>query len=187
MPSSLFSLTTEPSQGTQAARQCLVDLHDTLSRIDSTNCDPALNPLIRKGLADCAQLNDVLDRLFTPHVDMESPVDMQVFERLMLLAGPATAIELLDQLLADLHAAHSAITAALPQQDWPALRQQSHVLIAVAGSVGAQAVQQSAEHVQTAVREGRTDAATGHSRTVLALLKSLILFVQTERRARTLP
>ncbi len=65
--------------------------------------------------------------------------------RLLQLAGPVAACELLDHLLADLTSAESALLQAAGAPDWPVIGAKSHVLIAVAGAIGARRLQTQAE------------------------------------------
>ena len=63
--------------------------------------------------------------------------DGAVLADLLRLAGPDLVPDLLRQLDVDLSQVATRLTAALAAQDWPRLRAQSHILIALAGTVGA--------------------------------------------------
>jgi HPt (histidine-containing phosphotransfer) domain-containing protein len=167
-----------------AARRSLSALQDALATIDTMNADPALRPLIAKSLSHCAQLDQYFARLLVTPPETEKIVDMQVFERLMMLAGPNTMPELLDQLLLDLKSAKSAIATAAPQLDWQSLRNQCHILIAVAGSIGATAVLRNSERLQTAAHAEDAAGTGPEAKALLARLQTLIAFVQRERHAR---
>jgi two-component system, OmpR family, aerobic respiration control sensor histidine kinase ArcB len=65
--------------------------------------------------------------------------------RLLQLAGPASAAELLGHLLADLTTCETALLQAAEGPDWPVLQSKSHILIAVAGVAGAKRLQTQAE------------------------------------------
>jgi two-component system, OmpR family, aerobic respiration control sensor histidine kinase ArcB len=174
---------TDPRHETKA-RASLSALQEALALIEGRNTDPALHALIKESLSHCASLEQYLGRLVGAASDSEATVDLQVFERLMVLAGPTTMLELLDQLLIDLHAAQKAIAQAGPQLDWQILRNQCHVLIAVAGSIGALPVLQNSEKLQsTAHAENAADAAL-QIKSLLRRLQVLIAFVQNERQQR---
>ena len=70
-------------------------------------------------------------------VDMTDEFDEHRFRALLDLAGPATARELATRLDEDLTAVADAMSAAGVSADRQVLRAQSHVLLAIAGTVGA--------------------------------------------------
>jgi HPt (histidine-containing phosphotransfer) domain-containing protein len=70
--------------------------------------------------------------------------------RLLDLVGPTEARTFLTQLDRDLSDCSRQIAVATEQQDWTALREASHVLISLAGSVGALALQSLAEALNAA-------------------------------------
>ncbi len=63
--------------------------------------------------------------------------DRSRFERLLEIAGTEGAAELLSRLAADLRRVDSNLRAAIPVMDQSALRAETHVLISLAGAVGA--------------------------------------------------
>lgn len=67
------------------------------------------------------------------------------FDGLLKLAGPNAARELLAQLGSDLAMVEDALSDALTTQDTTVIRHQTHVLIALAGSVGAESLLQLAK------------------------------------------
>lgn len=69
------------------------------------------------------------------------------FDRLMAIAGPEHGAELLHRLTLDLESVLERLEAALPAPDWAELRAQTHILIALAGAIGAQRLQYMAEAV----------------------------------------
>lgn len=68
-------------------------------------------------------------------------------QRLMALAGPALARDLIDQLSTDLAGVAAALLAAGARGDRAGLQAQSHILIALAGAAGARRLQAVAEHL----------------------------------------
>lgn len=69
---------------------------------------------------------------------------------LLTLAGPEIAPKLLQQLVEDLTQCRSDIVGAVANDDWQAGRNGSHVLMALAGSVGALSLQSLAESLNVA-------------------------------------
>lgn len=77
---------------------------------------------------------------------------------LLGLAGPRDAQELLRRLTADLRSVAEGLIAALAARDSGALRQHSHVLIAVAGTIGAEGLARLARTINQAARSGADPA-----------------------------
>lgn len=76
--------------------------------------------------------------------------DPSRLERLLDLAGTDVAGELLDRLVEDLAAVETGLAAAAPARDITGLRAQTHVLISLAGAVGAERLQHLAEALNAA-------------------------------------
>ncbi len=184
MPSKLSTFRADTAIQSTTARQCLTELHAALARIGEDNTDTALRPLIVQSLSHCAVLARYFDRPPSPPDAAAAVVDAKVFERLMLLAGPETARELLDQLLVDLGSAQAAIAGTSQQIDWNILRMQCHILVAVAGSVGATQVLRQAELLRAAAQHFDTDAAPRLMADLLQQLQALIAFVRVEQVSR---
>lgn len=85
-------------------------------------------------------------------------MDGAQFIRLLELIGPQVGAELVIQLLADLQTARQALVQAFDPPDWASLRAHSHVLTALAGTVGAKRLQQLSEQMNTLAQTG-TDLA----------------------------
>ena len=60
------------------------------------------------------------------------------FDQLLAMAGPKLAKTLVAQLRADLSLAQHTLRAAVDPVDWAEIRVQSHVVMGLAGTVGAQ-------------------------------------------------
>lgn len=107
--------------------------------------------------------------------------------RLLHLAGPEAGAELLDHLIADLTAAEKALLQAADKHDhpdwpnWPVVLDKSHVLIGVAGAVGARRLQTQAEALnQMAIaRRGGPDLLALY-RDLLESLDTTIHFVSRQ-------
>jgi hypothetical protein len=173
------------SHGPLALQQNLAALHDTLVRLNQQNRDAALQPLIADSLSRCGVLRQHLERLHGAQGGPEPIVDAQVFQRLMVLAGPVTALDLLDQLTLDLRAVQAKILLATPAQNWAVLCGQCHILIAVAGSIGAVHVQVNAEQLHKAATAQVGADVADLSAALIARLEALLAFVQNERQTRS--
>ena len=79
------------------------------------------------------------------------------FHRLLDLAGPRHASELLSRLAEDLADTRAKTAMAAGLRDWPSLRNASHVLISLSGSVGAVSLQHLAERLN-ATAQAQDDA-----------------------------
>jgi HPt (histidine-containing phosphotransfer) domain-containing protein len=176
----------DPSPDAARLQRNLHALHDTLSRIGAQNNDLALQPLIAETVSLCRLVRRQVDQMTTPHAGPDAIVDAKVFQRLMALAGPTTALDLLHHLLADLGAATTAIAAAVQPLDKAVLRAQCHILIAVAGSIGAVSVQSDAEHLHKAAQNDDAPQMAVMSAHLLRRLAALLAYVQDELHARKL-
>jgi len=76
--------------------------------------------------------------------------DPDRLRRLLDLVGPTEARTFLAQLDRDLTDCARSIAVATDRRDWTALREASHVLVSLAGSAGALALQSLAEAMNTA-------------------------------------
>lgn len=73
-----------------------------------------------------------------------APLDHAGLDHLLELAGPDTASDLLNRLISDLQVVQHGLVEAAARADWASLRDHSHVLISLAGVVGAQALHAAA-------------------------------------------
>lgn len=74
-------------------------------------------------------------------------------DRLLALAGPADAAELLERLATDLARVDGALTAAVAAEDRAAVRSETHVLISVAGAAGALGLAEDARRLNMAAHD----------------------------------
>ncbi len=72
---------------------------------------------------------------------------------ILALAGPAIAPRLLAQIVTDLTTTADHLRPALANRDWPGIRAQSHVLISVAGTIGAMGLHGAACHLNAAAHD----------------------------------
>ncbi len=107
--------------------------------------------------------------------------DRDCFDRLIEIAGPQAAMELLARLHNDLSNCERNLVAALADRNKSALRAETHVLIALAGAVGAVRLQALAQAMNSAAHhddQGDLSALGGEA---LTHLDRLIHFIAQER------
>ena len=102
-------------------------------------------------------------------------------QRLLAMAGPVVARDLLDRLGIDLASVAAALRDAGVAADWVGLRAQSHDLIALAGVAGARQLQTAAEEMNQ-IAQG-CDRAALHQ----ALPGCLALIAALRNKIRSLP
>ncbi len=109
------------------AAQSLAACLSMLSKLDLPD---AARPLIQRA-------ERLMRELFPPDNGL---VDQTTFVGLLELAGPDIAPEMLAQLTEDLRMQENGLPDAIAARDWAAVRSRTHVLLALAGSVGANAL-----------------------------------------------
>jgi hypothetical protein len=109
-----------------------------------------------------------------------SGIDPAQLQRLLDLAGPASRDALLTRLVLDLEQVRDRLAGAILPADWPVLRAQTHILIAVAGAVGADRLRFQAEDLNHIAHEGRRGAALRLLPHVLQSIDALLAFVRRQ-------
>lgn len=99
--------------------------------------------------------------------------DGQRLSDILALAGPDTAPLILRQMQADLASVATALTAALDAGDWTVIRAQTHVLISLAGTIGADRLHALAIDLNTAAHGRSEGQAAALAAPLLADLDSL--------------
>jgi dihydrodipicolinate reductase len=100
------------------------------------------------------------------------------FQRLIDLTGPAMAGTLLAHLADDLTRCRTLATTGAKDENWEALRESSHILISLAGSVGALSLQAMAETLNTAAHAQDSTGTRALIPALVAELDALIALVQ---------
>jgi CheY-like chemotaxis protein/anti-sigma regulatory factor (Ser/Thr protein kinase) len=108
-------------------------------------------------------------------------LDRARFDHLIEIAGPEASRELLDRLCSDLRRNERGLVAGLSSGDAAVLRTETHVLIALAGAVGALRLQAVAERLNAAAHRADDPARSRLGQEAMALIDRLITFVETER------
>jgi HPt (histidine-containing phosphotransfer) domain-containing protein len=164
----------------QAGAAGLLHVIDTLHW---QTLDPAATAVLQTLRHACLATNALPARQAPPvHQQL---VDDDVFDRLLALAGPETAQDLLDRLAEDLSSVRQLLDSATSIPDPGLLRQQSHILIGLAGAVGAENLRAHAQTLND-VAHGSTvhDLSPLLSR-VSHQLAALIHYVRARRIAPT--
>ncbi len=114
-------------------------------------------------------------------------LDRGRFDHLITIAGPVAARELLTRLETDLRRVERGLVAAFAGPDLAEIRGQTHVLIALAGAVGATVLQSLAEALNEAAHQADTARLASLSARALTLLDRLIHFISNELALRQQP
>ena len=120
----------------------------------------------------------------TPQLPDRLVIDLERYERLMEIAGQDGAAELLERLLEDLRQVERGLEQALAEQNPAEVRTQTHVLVALAGAVGADALQKVTETLNGAAHRRTVSGMTKLGRQTLRQLGHLIVFISDECVAR---
>lgn len=158
-------------EGAEAARQSLrregADFTMSSPVTDIFALAAALSGIIEAAQNEAA----VPDRLL---------LDFDCYQRLLEIAGEDGAQELLDRLLEDLQQVDRGLERALSEQNPAEIRTQTHVLIALAGAVGADTLQGQAEQLNAAAHRKTADGMLNLGRQTLRQLGHLIKFISEE-------
>lgn len=104
--------------------------------------------------------------------------DPSRLSHLLQITGPDLAVELIARLTEDLTATQDKLTLGASTQDWKALREGSHVLISLSGSVGALSLQTMAENLNAIAHALDWDAVDTLMPALGAELASLIQLIR---------
>jgi two-component system aerobic respiration control sensor histidine kinase ArcB len=107
--------------------------------------------------------------------------DPSRLNHLLEITGPDLAVELLARLTEDLSATESAVVVGAAAQDWKALREGSHVLISLSGSVGAISLQAMAEALNAIAHSHDRQSLDNLMPPLLSELSSLIRLIRDTR------
>ncbi|MGL4238969.1 Hpt domain-containing protein [Tabrizicola sp.] len=134
--------------------------------------------------ADLALIEEAISRLSANPKAL--PDDIGEFDRsrldhLLDLTGPDLGPELLARLTEDLTATLDSLQQGAAVRDWKRLREATHVLISLAGSVGALSLQAMAEGLNTIAHSQDQAAAQATMPMLMRQLRALISFVSSTR------
>ncbi len=109
----------------------------------------------------------------------------ETFDRLLEVAGPEAGNELLTRLSADLRKVERELFAGLAEGNLDSIRAETHVLIAVAGAVGAEKLSKLAQTLNAIAHRREREELSGLGEQCLAQLDRLIHFVTQEMTRRS--
>lgn len=114
----------------------------------------------REQQAELFVIEDAIDRLSQPGASTPAlrDFDPSRLSHLLEITGPELAIELLARLTEDLMATQDTLETGAATSDWKRLREGSHVLISLAGSVGALSLQSMSEDLNAVAHRQDRDA-----------------------------
>lgn len=104
--------------------------------------------------------------------------DASRLSHLLEITGPDLAVELLARLTEDLTETREKLDQGAAAGDWKRLREGSHVLISLSGSVGAMSLQTMAESLNAIAHRQESDALTTLMPPLRAELSSLIQLIR---------
>lgn len=105
--------------------------------------------------------------------ELAPPVNAAVLAELMAAAGDDGGGVLLDRLRADLAGVSETLGRAVAAGDLPEIRSQTHVLLSLAGTVGALPTQESARRLNRLARDGDAEIVRIAARTCLGRLEEM--------------
>lgn len=136
--------------------------------------DSGANQVMIKPIGSAADLLQAICPLLAPAPNTQAADDTMAFTRLLDMAGPAVAQELLKRYTEDLRSLQAQLLAALPAQNWPVLAKASHVLIALAGTAGRRTLENDARAFNLAATAQDSVALVKYQKAVLGGLAELL-------------
>lgn len=106
--------------------------------------------------------------------------DGTVLRDLLALAGPEVAAQILAQMRIDLAEVAAALSPALGPLDWAVMRRETHVLISVAGTIGAGRLHALAIDLNTAAHDRDPAQAAALAAPLMSDLTALIALLQAQ-------
>lgn len=150
------------------------------------------NRILAKPIVDIEALGQSIAALLSVDADIgavpfdkgaHSQLDNTRFRRLLDIAGPQGAIELLSRLTEDLTNVQHHLQIAVQDSDQALLRTHTHVLISLAGAVGADRLHSLAQVLNTAAHKMDSTAIARLSREADHDLTRLLKFIAAELNA----
>lgn len=151
------------------------------------------NGLISKPLTSIEALGEALVAHLAPEAqhpqpeapaEAEEPVaDQAVFDALCRAIGQDMMDELLEKVVADLRQARADLAAALSPLDRKPIRAASHILISVAGAIGATRLQHCARMLNTSAHEEKEATLPAEVRCCMDEIDAAVAFADGQRRA----
>lgn len=128
------------------------------------------------------------DRAVGPETGQPDPrmperfLDRRTYDALAETIGPSAMAELLDKVEADVTSARHRISKALESGAAEEIREATHILVSVAGAIGATNVQERAKLANAAAQTGANGATEGELGSLLDEIDRMLAFVRKEQR-----
>jgi CheY-like chemotaxis protein/HPt (histidine-containing phosphotransfer) domain-containing protein len=110
-------------------------------------------------------------------------VDEAIYDALVEAIGREMMAELLDKVVVDLLAARAALSGALEPLDRGPIRSASHILISVAGAIGATRLQSGARCLNAVAHSVADDGIAQQARSCIGEIDSAVAFAREQRGA----
>ncbi len=111
----------------------------------------------------------------------EAVIDRTVYETLAATIGAGMMSELLEKVATDLMAARRDLEGAIAPLDLGPIRSASHILISVAGAIGATRLQRCARHLNTAANASDTETVLRLGPACMSEIDAAVAFTVAER------
>ena len=115
--------------------------------------------------------------------EAEPVIDLVVYQALCDAIGPDVMGELLDKVVADLLGAQRELAGALDAVDRAPIRSASHILISVAGALGAVRLQACARKLNGLAHGDERDRIAAGARSCIAEIDAAVAFARARRAA----
>lgn len=172
----------------KALRIVILTAHP-LAKIQQAAIAAGADHVISKPVTSARTLTDALCHMGThppPKRKGTAPpnTNSDAFEKLLDMAGPELAPELLARFHEDLVSVQNRLTAGVESLDWKGLRAASHVLISLAGTAGFKQLEQASRDFNAAAHDTDENALLASQDTVLNGLVDLIDHAKRIAQAR---
>lgn len=132
--------------------------------------------------AELSVIEDALARLSAPRSAAPlAEFDASRLGHLLDITGPEIAVELLARLTEDLTSTQDLLETGAAEADWKRLREGSHVLISLSGSVGALSLQAMSEDLNAIAHRQDRDALDALMPPLSGELATLIQLIRATR------
>jgi CheY-like chemotaxis protein len=167
------ALRAHQNQQENPTRVIILSAHQ-LPEFQHMALEAGANQVLIKPISSTAVLLAAISPLVAAAPDASTNDDVMAFPRLLDMAGPAVAQELLNRYTEDLKTLQSQLVTAIPAQDWPVLVKASHVLIALAGTAGWYSLEKTARAFNLAATDHDGVALNQYHKAVLDGLVELL-------------
>ena len=111
-------------------------------------------------------------------------IDQAIYDALCEAIGAETMAELLEKVIADLISAQRDLASALGELDRAPIRSASHILISVAGAIGAVRLQHCAQDLNAVAHTDAADRIAATTRACIYEIDAAVAFARDRHAAR---